>query len=320
MTSQGHTVQLGRIVVVPLREVWVHEAHDFTPWLLANADVLSDVLGMDLELSHAEHPVGGFSLDLIGRDTATGDSVIVENQLETSDHVHLGQLLTYAGGTDARNIVWVASAFRDEHRAALDWLNGRTDENTRFFGVEVSAVRIGSSPPAPLLTLVVAPNEWNKTIKETSHPEGERAATYREFWVALLHRVRTERPTWTRATKGSNVSWINLPTGTSGVAFGMSFTRRGLCSEIYYGAPAADVNTARFGVLAAHRGDADQAFGAPLDWQDLPGRKACRVAAYMADASVEDRAAWTAYMDWFIDTQDRLRGVYATFGSAPTHR
>src|SRR3954447_4169474 len=128
MTAPGPS--LGRLVPVPPRDVWAHEAHNFTPWLLANADVLSDLLGMDLELEVAEHPVGNFSLDLMGRDTATGQRVIVENQLEVTDHTHLGQILTYAGGTDPTTIVWVAPTFRAEHRAALDWLNQRTDENT----------------------------------------------------------------------------------------------------------------------------------------------------------------------------------------------
>ena len=144
---------LGRLTVVPPREVWRHEAHDFTPWLLSNVDVLSDVLGMDLALDVAEHPVGGFSLDLMGRDETTGEIVIVENQLEVSDHLHLGQILTYAAGTDPTTIVWVAAAFRPEHRAAIDWLNARTDEDTRFFGVELGVVRIGDSDPAPLFRL-----------------------------------------------------------------------------------------------------------------------------------------------------------------------
>src|SRR5215218_6471589 len=118
---------LSRIAKIPVREVWARQAHYFTQWLLENADVLSDLLGMDLELMAAEHRVGGFALDLIGKDLQTGDTVIVENQLEVTDHGHLGQLLTYAGGTDPATIVWCAPTFRDEHRAALDWLNDHTD-------------------------------------------------------------------------------------------------------------------------------------------------------------------------------------------------
>lgn len=142
--------ELGRLTVVPPRQVWPHEAHNFTPWLLQNVDVLSDLLGMDLELEVAEHPVGDFSLDLIGRDLSDDSVVIVENQLESSDHTHLGQILTYAAGTQPKTIVWVATRFRSEHRAALDWLNEHTDPDTRFFGVEIEVVKIGDSAPHPI--------------------------------------------------------------------------------------------------------------------------------------------------------------------------
>ena len=158
-------IVIGRLRAVPAREVWRHEALDFTPWLLDNADVLSEVIGLDLELDTAEHAVGDFSLDLIGRDRISGDLVIVENQLEQSDHTHLGQIMTYAGGTDAAHVVWVAPSFRPEHRRALEWLNERTDEATRFFAVEVKAVRIGDSPYAPLLSLAVQPNDWGKQVR-----------------------------------------------------------------------------------------------------------------------------------------------------------
>lgn len=146
------------------RTVWPHEAHSFTPWLLNNVDVLSDLLGMDLELQVAEHPVGGFSLDLLGRDLSDESVVIVENQLELSDHTHLGQILTYAAGTDPKTIVWITAGFRPEHRAALDWLNEHTDPDTRFFGIEIAVVQIGGSTPAPNFKLAVEPNDWEKQV------------------------------------------------------------------------------------------------------------------------------------------------------------
>ncbi|AXY53332.1 hypothetical protein YT1_3937 [Rhodococcus ruber] len=165
--------------------IWPHEAIDFTPWLLQNVDVLSDLLGMDLVLAAAEHPVGDFSLDLKGYDEATGEVVIVENQLEQSDHTHLGQIITYAAGTDPTTIVWVTTGFRPEHRAAIDWLNQRTDENTRVFGVVIQVVQIGDSQPAPNFDLVVQPNDWEKQVRQAASPRaGEASARvrrYREF-------------------------------------------------------------------------------------------------------------------------------------------
>ncbi len=185
MTS---TSPVGRLEYIPARRVWSHEALAFTPWLLDNEDVLASVLGMpQLRLSAAEHPVGGYNLDLIGTDEATGEAVIVENQLESSDHGHLGQLLTYAGGTDPTTVVWIAPAFRAEHRAALEWLNARTDSRTRFFAVQLEVVRIGESLPAPMLTLVVQPNDWEKVVKQTSP-----ARTARTRWqLEDVERVLT---------------------------------------------------------------------------------------------------------------------------------
>jgi hypothetical protein len=178
--------RLGWLRSIAPREVWSHKARDFTQWLLLNADVLSDVLGMQLELTEAEHTVGGFSLDLIGSDLTTGETVIVENQLERTDHAHMGQLLTYAGGTDAVNVVWCAPPFREEHRAALNWLNARTDENARFFGVEIAVVRIDESRPAPSFRLVAQPNDWSKQAHAGSTDtvvRGKRLA-YSEFWCS----------------------------------------------------------------------------------------------------------------------------------------
>lgn len=177
---------VGRLEQVPLREVWAHETLSLTPWLLRNAVVLADALGIDLELREAEHAVGGFNLDLVGVDRATGATVIVENQLEGSDHSHLGQLLTYAGGTDPTTIVWVAPRFRDEHRAALEWLNLHTEPGVRFFAVRITAVRIGNSLPAPLLEVVVRPNDWEKTVRTSTATTTGTAWS----WDGVLEHIR----------------------------------------------------------------------------------------------------------------------------------
>jgi hypothetical protein len=135
--------ELSKLVPLDPREVWPNEAHDYTPWLLANADALAEVLGIDIELTENEHPVGGFALDLLGTDLTNDCVLVVENQLTQSDHTHLGQIVTYSAGTDAKTIVWMATSFREEHRQALDWLNAVTEGNARFFGVEIGAVTAG---------------------------------------------------------------------------------------------------------------------------------------------------------------------------------
>jgi hypothetical protein len=209
MPGSSQAPALGHLDQVDPRIIWPHEALHFTPWLLDNAERLAEALGIELELTEAEHPIGGFSLDLVGRDMTNGTVVIVENQLEASDHTHLGQVLTYAAGTSADTIVWLTTNFRDEHRQALTWLNEHTDENTHFFGVELQVVRIGESIPAPVFRVAVQPNDWQKAVKAASSPKtaGGRGALYAGFWEKYLNRVRAEHPGWTRA-RASTQSWL----------------------------------------------------------------------------------------------------------------
>lgn len=302
---------LSRLRVVPVREVWRHEAYDFTQWMLLNADVLADVLGMELELTEAERQVGGFSLDLIGREIGTGDVVIVENQLEPTDHGHLGQLLTYAGGTDPTTIVWCAPVFRDEHRAALDWLNEHTDEGTRFFGVEVSAVQIDDSRPAPLFRVVAQPNDWTKQVHaEKAAALSDRSAAYLAFWTELLSRIRERHPSWTRSTAGSKQGWISLPYGVSGIWYGLVFSMNGPRVELYFGNSDGEVNTREFERVSAHRERLDEAFGAPLSYDPLLGKKACRIHVDRgAGGDVLEAATHDEVMEWFIATLEQFRSA-----------
>ena len=316
------TASLGRLAVVPPREVWPHEAHDFTPWLLANVDVLSDLLGMDLVLDVAEHPVGGFSLDLLGRDEATGHTVIVENQLEVSDHTHLGQILTYAAGTDPTTIVWVTTGFRPEHRAAIDWLNERTDEQTRFFGVEIEVVRIGDSALAPAFKLVAQPNDWGKQVRTaTAVAAGEvseRGRFYWEFWEQVRIRIQADHPGWSRARTSTTASWYNTALGTSGVVLSMAFTRSGLVCQIYFDAPDADLNAARFEALHEQRSEFDAMLGEPATWDVMAGRKAAKIFVQSSFADVADRDSWPLMISWLIETQARLRAALDAIGGVPS--
>lgn len=311
---------LGRLDEVPLRSVWEHEAIAFTPWLLENEDALGEVLGLDLELQRAEHAVGAYSLDLIGADRSSGEIVIVENQLETTDNPHLGQLLTYAGGTDAVNIVWIAAHFRAEHRAALDWLNLRTDVGTRFFGVEVSAVRIGESLPAPLFRVVVQPNDWGKQVRtRTQAQEGdasERALQYQEFWDQFLARVRGEHPSWSRATSPPRQNWFPMAVGLSGAAFKCSFTRRGLLSELYFEDPDPAVNESRFDQLLGRLDVMTEVYGPGLTFERLDGKKGCRIGEYV-EGEIGDTESWPEFLSWFLDRQERLREALEAAGGVP---
>lgn len=164
------TIKLGRLQPVELRDAWLSEASDFTPWLAnkENLEILGATLGIDLELEAQERRVGPFRADILCKDVGTGHWVLIENQLERTDHNHLGQLLTYASGLEAVTIVWIAARFTEEHRSTLDWLNRITDESFQFFGLEVELWRIGDSAPAPKFNIVSKPNDWSQSVAQAA--------------------------------------------------------------------------------------------------------------------------------------------------------
>jgi len=177
---------LGQLQEVNVREVWPSESQDFTPWLAANLPLLEAALKLDLREVQQEAQVGAFFLDILATDEG-GAMVAIENQLEPTDHGHLGQLLTYAAGYDARILIWITPSFRDEHRAVLDWLNRWTPDAIKVYGVEVRVVRIGDSLLAPEFIPVVFPNEWQKSGRSKVNPDG---AKRREFYQPLVDRLR----------------------------------------------------------------------------------------------------------------------------------
>lgn len=305
---------LGRLEPVAAREVWGHEAHDFTPWLLANGDRLGEALGIELELRAAEHPVGGYSLDLIGHDITNDVVLMVENQLEQTDHSHLGQVLTYAAGTGAATIVWIATSFRDEHRQALDWLNEQTSEDTHFFGVQVSVVRIGDSAPAPLFDVVAKPNDWQKRVRAVTRSEGvsERAERYRSFWSLYLDRMATQHPDWGRRASPQAANWMGFrsPFTGSQIVPGFAAGRR-LRHELYIDSGDGDANTRLFTALVDHRAEIEAEYGRPLEFEPIEGKRACRVAEYRDDSSIDFEDQWPVYLDWFFDCGERLRTALA---------
>ena len=310
---------LSTLLPVDVRLVWPGEASSFTPWLLANPDVLGKVLGMDLELTAAEHKVGGFSLDLIGRDASEDQVVIIENQFGPTDHRHLGQLLTYAGGTDPKTVVWIAESFRDEHRAALDWLNLRTDSATRFFGVRLGTVTLAGAPAglvAPLLEVVVQPNDWGKAVKKSPvDAQSDKQQLYSAFWTKWLER--TKHHCWTNR-KAPDVNWMYLPSGSPRARYMVCFRSDGLLSELFFHHEIPEINVARWRVLEAKRPLIEESFGEGLIFDDLPERKGCRIGIMrQAGESVDEESAWPNYLAWFEDTQVRLRAAIAAAGGIP---
>lgn len=213
------TVSLGRLTSVDLREAWLGEASEFTPWLAEddNLKLLGDTIGLDLELEATEKDVGPFRADILCRDTTTNAWVLIENQLERTDHSHLGQIITYAAGLNAVTIVWIAKQITEEHRAALDWLNQITAEEVNFFGLEIELWRIGESQRAPKFNVVSKPNNWADVVrKQTSGAanESETQRFYREYWASFMDYAE-QRSTKFKRRAPQPQYWMDFAVGRS---------------------------------------------------------------------------------------------------------
>ena len=182
-------MEFGELNEVELREVWEHEAHKFTPWLAENLERLSKVIGIPIELVDTEEPIGQFAADIVGQNPEDGSRVLIENQLEVSDHKHLGQILTYLAGSEARIIIWVAHSFVEPHLSAIRWFNENTAEPFSFFAVQVRVVQIADSPLVPLFEVLERPSQWDRILRESIKTGLSQTGKFRrDFWASFLKR------------------------------------------------------------------------------------------------------------------------------------
>jgi hypothetical protein len=308
------TENLGRLEQLKdLRSVWQTEAGSFTPWLAGeeNLSLLGDTVGIDLELEATEKDVGPFRADILCKDTATGHWVLVENQLERTDHTHLGQLMTYAAGLKAVTIIWIADRFAEEHRAAVDWLNEITSDRFSFFGLEIELWRIGDSQIAPKFNIVAKPNEWTKG-RIVPPPDGELSETrqmQREYWQGLCGEL-TNNPCDVRPTKPPPQSWMNFSIGRSDFALvaAMNTRKKYLYVSLVCG---GDDAKSHYGLLAEEQEAIDAEAGFPLSWEELPRKKSSYISTYLRDAEPTDRSQWKSQHEWLRDRLGLFRRIFS---------
>lgn len=293
---------VAKIERVPLREVWSHEALDLTRWLEENADVLTDVLGLTLVSVERERTAGAFSVDLVAEDDG-GRTVVIENQLERSDHDHLGKLITYTAMMDAQVAIWVVAEPRPEHVRAVSWLN---ESPSDFYLLKIEGIRIAGSPPAPLLTLIVGPSEETRVVGETKRELAERHIIRKDFWTALLEKARPRTRLHSGVSPGHD-TWVGTGAGKSGLMFSYVMTQRGSGVELYIdrGRGLDDENTRIFETLLASRDQIERDFGGPLDWQPLEGKRACRIKRSL-EGGYRDEERWPEIHEAMIDAMIRL--------------
>ena len=306
-------IPLGKKGKVNLREIWPKEALDFTPWLAENLSLLGETLGLDLELQTKEAPVGEFSLDILARDVGTDRHVIIENQLEDTDHIHLGQILTYASGYDASVVVWIAKSFRDEHREALDWLNHRTDEDTGFFGIEIELWKIDDSKPAPNFKPVVTPNQWSKQTASKARitrDVSEKGKMYQTFFQDLIETLSEKHGF--PFTKPPSHNWLFFSAGhASRVRWGVAFGRDDRVRvEVYINHTEQDWNKQLFDNLVKHKESIESSLQQQLEWDWLDQRRASRIAAVRPGNIEDDQETLDEIQAWMVEHLLKFKEVF----------
>ena len=303
---------LGKLEQVDPRLLWTSEPAHFTPWLASNLPTLGEALGLELELVKAESSVGPFACDIEARDISTGRKVIIENQLEPTDHTHLGQLLTYAAGLDATVIVWISPVVREQHRQAIDFLNRHTTEGLDFFAVGLEVVKIGTSLPAVVFKLVASPNAWAKTVAATNQPAvtSSRMLAYQEFYQGVIDELRTVHH-FTNAKAGQPQSWYSFASGTTGFLYSASFTAKGqLRAELYIDI-GDERNKLIFDYFEKMKAQLEQSMGEPLSWERLDNRRASRISAVRQNTTIEDAATHGLEIQkWIIDQLLLVKKVF----------
>jgi len=286
------TANLGRLERVNLRDAWPNEATAFTPWLAKaeNLALLGDAIGRDLEPHAEEQPIGPFRADILCRETGTDAWVLIENQLERTDHSHLGQLLTYAAGLNTVTVVWVAERFTDEHRAALDWLNQKTPEGIAFFGLEVELWRIGNSQMAPKFNVVSKPNEWTRQIT-ASTDTSESTQFCRDFWTGVIASLRPSGILEPEPTPRGRQD-MRFEVGWHTFFLKAYFSRVKKKKQGVWVSCRGPHGYENYLALKHHQREIEQAFGDTLEWQAEPDKDQGTLIHYICGKDANDRSKW----------------------------
>jgi hypothetical protein len=295
------TKMIDKLRRVPLREVWKHEAYDFTQWLQDNIDVINDVIDVELVSADREQSAGSFSVDLVAEDQ-NGNTVVIENQLEKSNHDHLGKLLTYLTTMQAQIGVWIVSEPRPEHVTALTWLNDSTGAD--FYLIKVEAVRIGDSPAAPLLTKIVGPSE-DTTVIDQKKELAERYSIRHKWWSQLVAKPNAKLHA--HITPGS-YAWIGTSAGKRGLSLNYVVKQTQCGAELYIdrGKGAEEENKSIFDQLLASKTEIEKAVQHPVSWERLDNRRACRLRINLEGGYRSPEENWDQIHENMISVMNAL--------------
>lgn len=294
--------------ITDLRSIWPHEALNFTPWVAENVDLLADAVGLDITVDETESSVGDFNVDIYASETGTDRKIIIENQLEDTDHDHLGKLITYASGKGADVVIWVVKHAREEHKAAVEWLNNHTDDKIGFFLCEIKLFQIGDSQIAPAFTVVERPNDWTKEIRKTASANSTQQQRL-EYWQAFndyafsdanFSRIFNKR-------KPTTDHWMDFSIGSSACHIAVSQKRKAVDVELYI-----NDDKELFKSLFAHKDEIEKNMEMELEWKELPERKASRILIEKT-VDLDDRATWPEQFDYIMDTYIKMKRAFKRY-------
>lgn len=296
--------------ITDLRSIWPHEALNFTPWVAENVDLLADAVGLDITVDETESSVGDFNVDIYASETGTDRKIIIENQLEDTDHDHLGKLITYASGKGADVVIWVVKHAREEHKAAVEWLNNHTDDKIGFFLCEIKLFQIGDSQIAPAFTVVERPNDWTKEIRKTASANSTQQQRL-EYWQAFndyafsdanFSRIFNKR-------KPTTDHWMDFSIGSSAchIAVSQIQKRKAVDVELYI-----NDDKELFKSLFAHKDEIEKNMEMELEWKELPERKASRILIEKT-VDLDDRATWPEQFDYIMNTCIKMKRAFKRY-------
>lgn len=306
-------LKLGKLKKIEdLRKVWPHEASNFTPWLAEeeNLALLGEAIGIDITLDETESSVGDFNVDIVASETDSDRKIIIENQLESTDHDHLGKLITYASGKSAEVIIWIVKKAREEHRAAIEWLNSHTDNDISFFLVEMELYQIGESAIAPHFNIVEKPNDWAKAVKVRSSMTTTEQDRY-DYWAAFKNYAFSNQA-FERAFKPRKTSydhWMAFSIGTSRCHLELIQNRRdGLLSaqmlipndkELFYH-------------FEKHKEQIEAIVGKKLDWREMENKQSSRILLTL-QLDYNNKEAWPKQFDWAMQSLLEMKKAFTKY-------
>ncbi len=306
-------INLGKLKEIKdLRKVWPHEAIDFTPWLAEddNLALLADAVGLEITVDETESSVGDFNVDIYAMETGTDRKIIIENQLEDTNHDHLGKLITYASGKSADIVIWVVKRAREEHRAAIEWLNNHTDENIAFFLVEIKLYQIGSSDIAVKFEVVEKPNDWTKEIKRNTSNSPTLQARY-DYWVAFNeYAFKDNRFAKSFNKRKANTDhWMTFSIGSSACNITLSQIRK--FNHVIVECYIPD-DKELYHKFNSHKTNIETEIGVKLEWYELPEKKASRILIWKT-VDFENKDSWFEQFDWMMDMAIRMKKAFKKY-------